>query len=157
MFHLAIKVYWFPMTVVTNYHKFMMSQFCSSEVQVVVAAFLTCIPVTQKSRYWPASGGNLFPAHSSCWQNSFPCGFRTEGPISLLWLFSPSRGCLRSLVRDSLLETQQEQVESFSPFKCLWPCLLPHLSCLSSTTPLWLSSLPLLLLRAQMVRLSPLR
>ena len=105
--NVAVLVFYY---CITNYHPFVRSQYCISEVQHryhaqditrlkpifwFLARLSYSLETLQKNPFcqqW---------AHSCCWQNSVPWGCRTMFPVFLLTVKqefpSVSRGCLNSL------------------------------------------------------------
>lgn len=73
-----------------------------------------CVPL------WSLWGRICLQVYSGCWQNSTPCGCRTENTIYLLaasQLWSPPRSCLNSFSCFLNGFLQQLWVEFFSCFK----------------------------------------
>lgn len=79
-------IFFFCITITMNFS----SQFCKSEVQQNMTGF-SALGITRLKTSWAEfmsgnSRGNkiCFPSYFWCWQNSIPCGCRTEVLVSLL-------------------------------------------------------------------------
>lgn len=124
---------------VANYHKisglkqhpFIISHFRRSEVWTQLGSLLNGLTRLKRRckpdwwfLIWRLWGIICFQAHSSCWQNSLPCGCWTDIPFPC-WLsggpLSASVGLQHSLAHDAFyFQSQQLYINFFSWFESLW-------------------------------------
>lgn len=124
-------------------HKFIISQFCESEVWHESQRAKIKMPGGLYSLLESSTGeGSLFQAHLGCWPNSVPCGCRTEVPVSL-WLLgrdppvSLDPAHISSISSSAFpvhLQSQQGHIISFPHFLPLQQPLELYLVCHTSLT-----------------------